>query len=66
MVEEQLHTLDGVLLVDTTGMTGFLLAVFEKGYQIQDLNNWDSHVIKQSADIKGAVLEEGFFDMTGF
>ena len=57
---------DGVLLVDTTGMTGFLLAVFEKGYQIQDLNNWDSHVIKQSADIKGAVLEEGFFDMTGF
>jgi len=57
---------DGVLLVDTAGMTGFLVAVFEKGYEITDLNNWDPNVIKQSADIKGEILDAGFFDMTGF
>jgi alpha-amylase len=57
---------DGVLLVDTTGMTGFLIAVFEKGYQIGNPTAWDSHVLKQSSDIKGDILKEGFFDMTGF
>lgn len=57
---------DGVLLVDTEGMTGFLIAVFEKGYQIEDPNNWDSHVIKQSADIKGEILTAGFVDLSGF
>ncbi len=57
---------DGVLLVDTKGMTGFLIAVFEKGYEVKDLNNWDGNVLKQSADIKGEILEEGFYDMTGF
>ena len=57
---------DGVLLVDTAGMTGFLIAVFEKGYEIEDLNNWDSHVIKQSADIKGEILAAGFADLSGF
>ena len=57
---------DGVLLVDTTGLEGFLIAAFEKGYQIQDPNNWDAGVIKQSPDIKGELLQEGFFDMTGF
>lgn len=57
---------DGVMLVDTKGMTGFLVAVFEKGYEIKDKNNWDSHVIKQSSDIKGEILTAGFIDMTGF
>ncbi|MBQ7064012.1 MAG: hypothetical protein IJM90_03880 [Firmicutes bacterium] len=57
---------DGVMLVDTTGMTGFLVAAFEKGYQIKDPNNWDSNVLKQSADIKGDILKQGFFDMSGF
>jgi alpha-amylase len=57
---------DGVMLVDTAGMDGFLIAVFEKGYEIQNVNNWDPNVIKQSADIKGEILKAGFFDMTGF
>ena len=57
---------DGVLLVDTAGMTGFLVAVFEKGYEIPDPKNWDSNVIKQSADIKGDILKAGFFDLSGF
>lgn len=57
---------DGVLLVDTTGMTGFLIAVFEKGYEMSDVNQWDSHVLKQSSDIKGDLLKQGFMDMTGF
>ena len=57
---------DGVMLVDTTGMDGFLIAAFEKGYQIKDLHDWDANVIKQSADIKGELLTQGFCDMTGF
>ena len=47
-------------------MTGFLIAVFEKGYEITDPNNWDPNVIKQSADIKGESFAAGFVDMTGF
>ena len=57
---------NGVMLVDTAGMTGFLIGVFEKGYVITDVNNWDSNVIKQSSDIKGETLAAGFADMTGF
>ncbi len=57
---------DGVLLVDTAGMEGFLVAVFEKGYEVRNKADWDPNVLKQSADIKGDVLKEGFFDMTGF
>lgn len=57
---------DGILLVDTKGMTGFLLATFEKGYEITNVNKWDSNVIKQSADISGKALEEGFYDASGF
>ncbi len=57
---------DGVMLVDTAGMDGFLIAVFPQGYEIPDVNNWDSNVIKQSADMKGEILTAGFFDMTGF
>ena len=57
---------DGVMLVDTTGMTGFLIGVFEPGYVIKDVNNWDSNVLKQSTDIKGETLKEGFVDMSGF
>lgn len=57
---------DGVMLVDTEGLDGFLIAVFEKGHEISDPNSWDGAVIKQSADIKGEVLAEGFFDMSGF
>ena len=57
---------DGVMLVDTAGMEGFLIAVFPKGYEVQDIHSWDPNVIKQSADIKGDILKAGFFDMTGF
>ncbi|MBQ1820005.1 MAG: hypothetical protein II117_00230 [Clostridia bacterium] len=57
---------DGVVIVDTAGMTGFLIAVFEKGYEVTDVNNWDSNVLKQSSDIKGEILEQGFLDMSGF
>ena len=57
---------DGILTVDTNGMTGFLVAVFEKGYSIADVNKWDPGVLKQSADIKGELLKQGFMDMSGF
>ena len=54
------------LLVDTAGMTGFLIAIFPQGYEIHDPTSWDSHLIKQSADIKGDVLAQGFCDMSSF
>ena len=57
---------NGVMLVDTDGMTGFLVAVFEKGYEIANPDAWDSHVIKQSGDIKGEAFAAGFADLTGF
>ena len=57
---------DGVLLVDTEGLEGFLVAIFEKGYEVKDTKKWDSNVIRQSADIKGEILKEGFFDLRGF
>ena len=57
---------DGVLTVDTSGMDGFLLAVFEKGHSIADPTSWDPGVLKQSIDIKGDILARGFIDMTGF
>ena len=54
------------MLVDTKGMEGFLIGVFEKGYEIKDPGAWDSGVIKQSPDFKGEILKEGFFDLSGF
>ena len=54
------------MLVDTNGMTVFLVALFEKGYEITDPSNWDSHVLKQSTDIKGDILKAGFCDLSGF
>lgn len=53
---------DGVLLVDTTGMTGFLIGIFEKKYVISNVNKWDENIIKQSSDIKGKTLKNGFYD----
>ncbi len=57
---------DGKILINTAGMTGFLLGIFEKGYEIKDASNWDSNIIKQSSDISGDILKQGFIDMTGF
>ncbi len=57
---------NGVMLVNTEGMEGFLIGVFEKGYEIKNVNNWDSGIIKQSPDFKGDILKEGFFDLSGF
>ena len=57
---------DNILLVDTEGMTGFLLGVFEKGYEIENPNAWDTHILKQSGDIRGESLQAGFADMSDF
>ena len=57
---------DGMLLVDVEGMDGFLFAIFEKGYEIKDLNNWDDKAIKQSLDITGDILKKGYVDMKDF
>ena len=57
---------DGVMLVDTSGMEGFLIGVFPKGYEIKNPGSWDTGILKQSTDFKGEILSDGFFDMTGF
>ena len=57
---------DGILLIDITGYTGFLLAIFEKGYKITNTGVWDSNNVKQSSDIKGETLKQGFYDASGF
>lgn len=57
---------DGVVLVDATGLTGFLFAIFEKGYVVKNVNEWDNNVIKQSSDIKGNLLASGYFDASNF
>ncbi len=57
---------DDRLLIDVTGMTGFLLGLFTKGYTIAETGKWDSNVIKQTVDIKGETLTQGFFDASDF
>ena len=47
-------------------MTGFLIGVFEKGYEIKDVNSWDFGILKQSMDISGELLQQGFIDLSGF
>lgn len=51
-----------VMLVDVDGIEGFLIALFEKGIIIADVNKWNDNVIRQSSDIKGATLTSGFYD----
>ena len=59
---------DGVILVDVKklNLAGFVLGVFEKGYTIPDVNAWDLNVLRQTTDIKGSVLEQGYFDASNF
>lgn len=53
-----------VLLVSNNGnYTGFLLALFEKGYEVSNLTTWDSKVIKQSKDISFA---DEYYDASSF
>ena len=46
-----------------TKADGFLLAIFPKGYEIENLKAWDKNLIKQSSDIKANAL---FFDASSF
>lgn len=57
---------DDRLLIDVSGMTGFLLGLFTKDYIITETSKWDSNVIKQTVDIKGETLTQGFFDASDF
>ena len=50
----------------TSGIEGMLFALFEKGYIIENINVWDNNAVRQSTDIKGTILEEGFFDARRF
>ena len=43
--------------------TGFLLAIFPKGYEVKNVNAWDANLIKQSSDISA---KASFFDASSF
>ena len=57
--------LGSTLLFDAeeAGATGFLLALFPKGHTIENVNKWDSAVVKQSGDID---VSKGFYDASSF
>ena len=56
---------NGVLLFDFSNKpyTGFLLAAFNKGYTISNVNEWDSHLVKQTSDISTSAK---FYDASNF
>ena len=56
---------DGIMLVDVNGITGFLIGLFPKGYTVTVTDAWDNNVVRQSGDIKGATLTQGFYDASG-
>ena len=56
---------DGVMLVDVNGITGFLIGLFAKGYTVTVTDVWDNNVLRQSGDIKGSTLTQGFYDASG-
>lgn len=64
------YTISGTtLLIDKSIMNyeGFLLALFDgKDYQVSKVNEWDSNVKKQSVNISGTILAQGYFDASLF
>lgn len=63
------YTVSGTTLLidlDIMNYEGFLLAIFEKGYVVSNVNEWDSNVQKQSVNISGSLLAQGYFDASLF
>ncbi len=60
------YTFSGdVMLIDfsKTNFTSFLLAVFEKGHTITNINKWDESCLAQTPDI---LINDGFYDASSF
>ena len=54
---------NGVMLIDKNVGTNCLIALLPKGYEIKNMNSWDSNVIKQSNDL---VIANEYFDAKTF
>lgn len=56
---------DGILLINLSTFkdTSFLIAIFQKGYEISNPNAWDDNKIKQTGDIS---LASQFYDASNF
>ena len=52
-----------LVIKDTDGLKGFLVALFEKGHVITELNKWDESCVKQTADMHPNDL---YFDAINF
>lgn len=59
---------DGIILVDvnTLNLEGMVFGLFEKDYVITDPNSWDTNVLRQTTDITGSVLAQGYYDGSNF
>lgn len=59
---------DGTILVDTNtlGIYGMVFGLFPKDYVISDPDKWDTNVLRQTTDISGAVLAQGYYDGSNF
>ena len=52
-----------LLIKNYENLTGFIVALFAKGYVISDLTKWDSRCVKQTADIHPSDI---YFDASLF
>ena len=59
---------DGTILVDTNtlGIYGMVFGLFPKDYVISDPDKWDTNVLRQTTDISGSVLAQGYYDGSNF
>ena len=62
---EDYTVIDNTILIDfsNTSNTGFLLALFNKGYEITNKNKWDENCLVQTPNI---LISEGFYDASQF
>ena len=52
--------------VDSLGIAGMVFGLFEKDHVITNVNVWDDAVIRQTTDITGVVLQQGYYDGSNF
>ena len=59
---------DGIILVDTNtlNLEGMVFGLFPKDYVITNPNAWDTNVLRQTTDITGSVLAQGYYDGSNF
>ncbi len=47
-------------------LDGFILALFSKNNPPEDMNDWGGNVLKQTVNISGDILNQGYYDASNF